>query len=88
MAFKDYDSASLVNLEDRLRTVTDNLKQVRELLASSGMGTIELQLGSFQHYLRRMEKLSFNALAKARHDAYSSVTESKAKYETNAKKLP
>ena len=71
MAYENFDERALVKLEDRLRTIADNLKQVREIAATCEARSVSLQLGSFQPYLKRLETLSFNALAKARQDKYA-----------------
>lgn len=71
MAYEEFDQKAIVSLEDRLRTIAENLKQVREIAATRDGGTVTLQLGSFQPYLKRLEKLSFNALARARQEKYA-----------------
>jgi len=81
MAFKKYSTEDLVNLEDRLRTITERLKQIREMAGSLG-GSVELQLGSFQPYLKRLDQLTDNALTKCQREQRIAIAESKEKYRT------
>lgn len=73
MAYEKFSAEQLVRLEDRLRTIAEHLKEIRQLTERAPGGAIELQLSSFQPYLKRLERLTFNALAKARHDVYEAA---------------
>lgn len=81
MAYEKYLANEIAGLEDRLRTITERLRKMREIASNSLGGVAELQLGSFQPYLKRLDKLTANALAKCELDAQQKrVAESLEEY--------
>lgn len=73
VAYEKYTAAEIVQIEDRLRTVTENLRLVRQLAEGSPSGSVSVQLGSCDPLLKRLESLSFNAVAAARSSQYQQV---------------
>jgi hypothetical protein len=56
----------LVELEDRLRGLEDKIREIRREMKDSGMETVTLGLGTFQHYLSMLEPLAEEFLGKCR----------------------
>lgn len=70
MAIEFYEVRDITEIEDRLRTVLENLRAVRECAEQSDGKGINVQLASCNPLLDRLEKLTFNASAKAKRELY------------------
>ena len=57
-----------MDIEDRLRTVLENLRTVRECAEQTEDQAIRVQLASCDPLLKRLEQLTFNAVGKARNE--------------------
>ena len=72
MAYDFYEINEITEIEDRLRTVLENLRSVRESAEAMPNGGVDVQLASCDPLLKRLEKLTFNAAAKAKKELYDS----------------
>ncbi len=65
MAYEKSSAKDITRFEDRIRTILEDLRKIRENLQENSIEEAELQLGSMDHFLMRMEKTVINARAKA-----------------------
>lgn len=66
VAYDIFTPAEILKIEDRVRTVSENLRAIRELAERSPNGSVRAQLASCDPLLKRLEALSFNAVAAAK----------------------
>lgn len=74
-----------MDIEDRLRTVLENLRTVRECAEQSEDKAVSVQLASCDPLLKRLEKLTFNAAAKAKRELYNEKRIAKKQRDEDAK---
>lgn len=58
--------SELIDIEDRLRDLGEKFREIRREMKDSGMETVTLGLGTFQHFIGKLEPLAEEYLGKCR----------------------
>lgn len=66
MAYRDVTKAELIEIEDRLMTLSQNSRQIRAMMDQAGVDSVSIQIDSFYPYFERLLQTFNNNVAQAK----------------------